>query len=358
MTAMRFASAALAIALSGCAEPLAPITDCTPTADARPICGFQNPEDLAQLPASGALVISQMGEMDGSVPGSLVFFDLATDAISPAFVGTTSTGISPSPGWGQQGCPGSPGERFSPHGLSLARRPDGVLQLLVVNHGGRESVEFFEVTDTETDHALTWRGCALPPAGSFLNDVASLPDGGFVATHMFPRGGTFWPIAKAMVGLPTGWVLEWNEERGWQKIPDSDGGMPNGIEASKDGEALYVDLYLGDEVRKISRKTGETLATVDIASPDNVLWSPDGSLLVASHNAPIREVLACGEIEHGACAFYYSIVQLDPDTLKPKALYENAGPPMGGGTAALRIGDELIIGTFAGDRIVRAKIAH
>jgi DNA-binding beta-propeller fold protein YncE len=160
-----------------------------------------------------------------------------------------------------------------------------------------------------------------------------------------------------MVGLPTGWVLEWHEATGWKKVPDSDGAMPNGIEASADGEALYVDLYLGDEVRKISRKTGETLATVDIASPDNVLWSPDGSLLVASHNAPIREVLACGEIEHGACPFYYSIVQLDPDTLKPRALYENAGSPMGGGTAALRVGDELIIGTFAGDRIVRAKIA-
>jgi hypothetical protein len=47
--------------------------------------------------------------------------------------------------------------------------------------------------------------------------------------------------------------------------------MPNGIEASADGESLYVDLYLGDEVRKISRKTGATLATVEIASPDNVL---------------------------------------------------------------------------------------
>ena len=111
-------------------------------------------------------------------------------------------------------------------------------------------------------------------------------------------------------------------------------------------------------MRKISRKTGERLASVEIASPDNVLWSPDGSLLVASHNAPIRDVLACGEIEHGACPFHYSIVQLDPETLKPRALYENSGPPMGAGTAALRIGDELVIGTFKGDRIVRAKLAN
>jgi len=350
--------AALALGLSGCAEPREPIIDCTPSGDARPVCGFQNPEDLAQLPESRALVLSQMGEMDGSKPGSMVFFDLASDAITPAFGGASAAGIAPTPGWGDPTCPGSPGEKFSPHGLALARRPDGALQLLVVNHGGRESIELFEVSDAQSAQSLTWRGCAIPPEGSFLNDVAALPDGGFVTTHMFPHGSTLWPLLKALLGFSTGWVLEWHAGSGWQKVPRSDGAMPNGIASSPDGESLYVDLYLGDEVRKLSRKTGETLASVEIASPDNVLWSPDGSLLVASHNAPLNEMLACGQLERGACPFHYSIVQLDPDTLAPHALYENVGPPMGAGTAALRIGDELIIGTFKGDRIVRAKLAH
>ena len=357
----RFATAAaLGLAAVGlaCAKAQDPIVDCTPSDDARPICGFQNPEDLAQLPASGALVISQMGRMDGSKSGSLVFFDLASDAISPAFGGDSAENIAVTPGWGDPACPGSPGAKFSPHGLALARRPDGALALYVVNHGGRESIELFDVTDSSPTPSLAWRGCAVPPEGSFLNDVAALPDGGFVTTHMFPKGSTLWPVVKAMLGFSTGWVLEWHPETGFQKVPNSDGGMPNGIEASPDGESLYVDLYLANEVRKISRRTGETLATVEIASPDNVLWSPDGSLLVASHNAPINEVMACGELEHGSCPFHYSIVLLDPETLAPKALYENSGPPMGAGTAALRIGDELVIGTFAGDRIVRAKIAQ
>ena len=133
--------------------------------------------------------------------------------------------------------------------------------------------------------------------------------------------------------------------------------MPNGIEVSADGESLYVDLYLADEVRKLSRKTGETLASVEIASPDNVLWSPDGSLLVASHNAPLHEILACGDIERGACPFHFSILALDPESLAPRSLYENRGAPMGAGTAALRIGDELVIGSFKGDRIVRVTLA-
>ncbi len=346
---------AAVLALAGCAEPRPPIVDCAASGDARPVCGFQNPEDLALLPSGRSLVISQMGEMDGSEPGSLVFFDLASDAITPAFAGAQA-GIAPTPGWGDSACPGAPDARFSPHGLALARRSDGALQLFVVNHGGRESIELFEVSDSDPRPSLAWRGCVIPPEGSFLNDVAPLPGGGFVTTHMFPHHSGFFTTLKGLVGLSTGWVLEWQPGAGFQRVPGSDGAMPNGIETSPDGETLYVDLYLGNEVRKLARNTGETLASVEIASPDNVLWSPDGSLLVASHNAPLSEMLACGEIERGACPFHYSIVELDPDTLKPRALYENAGPPMGAGTAAMRIGDELLIGSFKGDRIVRVTL--
>lgn len=347
----------VALALGACSQPRDPIVDCAPSAEARPVCGFQNPEDLALLPGARSVVISQMGEMDGSAPGSMVFFDLASDAITPAYGGEKANEGVPTTGWGDRGCPGAPGSAFSPHGLALARRPDGALQLLVVNHGGRESVELFEVTDSEGSPKLTWRGCAIPPEGSWLNDVAALPDGGFVATHMFEKGGGFQTLLKGLIGLSTGWVYEWQPDSGFQKIPQSDGPMPNGIEASPDGETLYVDLYLGDEVRKLSRRTGETLASAEIASPDNVLWSPDGSLLVASHNAPLNEMLACGELEHGACPFHFSIYELDPETLRPRELYANVGPPMGAGTAALRVGDELLIGSFKGDRIVRVTLA-
>jgi hypothetical protein len=346
---------AAASALLACSEPRPAVVDCAPVGNARPVCGFQNPEDLALLPASGRLVFSQMGEMDGSEPGSLVFFAPENDAITSAFSGSAAGG-APTPGWGDPACPGAPDAKFSPHGLALARRPDGALQLLVVNHGGRESIELFEVGDSEPP-TLAWRGCVVAPENAFLNDVAALPGGGFVTTHMFPRDGGFLTMAKGLLGLSTGWVYEWQPGAGFAQVPGSEGAMPNGIEASPDGEVLYVDLYMGNEVRKLARKSGELLATVQIASPDNVLWSPDGSLLVASHNAPLRELLACGEIEHGSCPFYYSILALDPDTLAPRGLYENGGPPMGAGTAALRVGDELFVGSFKGDRIVRVPLS-
>jgi hypothetical protein len=353
---MKALAAVLMLALAACSQPREPVIDCSPAADARPVCGFKNPEDLALLPGTSTLVISQMGRGDMSgASGSLVFFDLTNDAISPAYPTESASDPTATPGWGDAACTEPPGKKLAPHGISLAKRPDGALALYVVNHG-REAIELFEVDASEP--GLEWRGCVPAPDGIFLNDVAALPDGGFVTTHMFPRGGTYMALFKGMIGLTTGVVLEWHPGASFTEVPGSAGAMPNGIETSPDGEAIYVDMYLGNEVRKIARKTGEQLATVEIASPDNVLWSPDGTLLVASHNAPIREVMACGELEHGSCPFHYSIVALDPETLEPKALYENAGPPMGAGTAAIKVGDELIIGSFAGDRIVRVKLGE
>ena len=35
--------------------------------------------------------------------------------------------------------------RFRPHGISLLKRKDGAVQIFAVNHGGRESIEMFEL---------------------------------------------------------------------------------------------------------------------------------------------------------------------------------------------------------------------
>jgi SMP-30/Gluconolactonase/LRE-like region len=350
-----------ALALAGvcalaCARPRDPILDCTPAPDARPICGFRNPEDLALLPKARALVVSQLGSLDGAKPGSLVFFDLESESLSDAFPAAGSGPGAPRAGWGEPDCPGAPGAAFSPHGLDLASRPDGALELLVVNHGGRESVELFEVTDAPDAPALAWCGCAIAPAGAMLNDVAALPDGGFVATDFLPKAHpTLWSLL-GLLRISTGEVLEWQPGRGFRKLAGTEGPLPNGIAVSRDGETLYVDEYLADEVRKISRRTGELLGSAEVASPDNLNWSPDGKLLVASHDAPMNEIAACGDVERGQCPFHFSIVLLDPERMEGTAVYENAGPPMGAGTSALRIGDELYIGSFAGDRLLRVTL--
>src|SRR5262249_28904370 len=178
--------------------------------------------------------------------------------------------------------------------------------LLVVNHGGRESVELFEVTDSARAPALTWRGCVLAPNDALLNDVAALPDGGFVTTHFISRSH---PVRSSLWGLlrmSTGAVLEWHPGAPMRPIPGTEGPAPNGVAVSPDGELLFVDEYFGDEVRKIERRTGKLVAKADVASPDNVNWTSEGKLLVASHNAPLNEIMACSSLEHGQCPFHFS----------------------------------------------------
>jgi hypothetical protein len=300
--------------------------------------------------------VSEMGKLDGSTPGALVFFDPASEAIAKAFPRPGSDDAVAKHGWGDPACADPPGAAFSPHGLDLARRPDGALALLVVNHGGREAVELFQVSDTAGAPAVEWRGCVRAPEGAMLNDVAGLPDGGFVATWFLSKAHPTRDSLLGLIGFSTGHVLEWQAGAGWKKVPNSDAALPNGIAVSPDGESLFVDVYLSDEVRKIARRSGELLGSVEVPSPDNLNWTPDGKLLVASHNAPINEVMACGELEKGQCPFHFAIMLLDPEEMRATAVYENAGPPMGAGTSAIRVGDEIIVGTFAGDRLLRAKL--
>ena len=67
--------------------------------------------------------------------------------------------------------------------------------------------------------------------------------------------------------------------------------------------------------------------------------------------------MACVSIERGACGIPFKIVALDPDSMTiVETLYANEGAPMGAGTVGLRVGDELFIGSFHGDRILRVNL--
>ena len=357
---MRALLLAAALVLAACGGGSDPITTCVAERGIHPVCGFQNPEDLALL-ADGTVLVSQMGSMSGDRPGDISLYDPDSGQRSSLFP-SGGPGALPhvgaaAEGWGADDCPGPPGPEFSPHGLDLAERPDGRLQLLVVNHGGREAIEFFEVVRKGSDVELPWRGCALPPPDSYINSVVATPEGGFLATHMFPKSSGPFSLLKGMAGFATGYVLEWSPRAGFTQVPGSDVAMPNGIELSPDGKIIYLNVYLGNEFKKIRRSDGKTLASLELAQPDNVHWNADGSrLLVASHTGSFPDMLACQQQETGSCPLGFEIVSIDPDDLSRVTLVANEGPPMGAATVAVQVGNDLYLGTFKGDRLARAPL--
>jgi hypothetical protein len=340
----------------GCGGGAQPVRSCEPVGNARPLCGFHNPEDLVALPGGASLLVSEYGGLEGERPGAISRLDLATESRSVLYRG--GDGGEPRPGWGDPSCPGPPAQ-FSPHGIDRVRRADGALALLAVNHAGRESIEFFEV---EGDGAsLAWRGCAVAPEQIWWNDVVATPDGGFYASHMLPRrtglGQLYELFRAAVLHRPTGCVLRWTAADGFSKVRGSDVVFANGIALSPDGSSLFVNSSLGDGLRRISLASGELEAQVSLPALDNLAWGSDGQLYAASLTAPLLEVQACNDLESGACPAAFEIVRVDPRTLATAVVYRGAGAPMGGGTVGLRVGDDLFIGSFAGDRVLRVALA-
>ena len=128
------------------------------------------------------------------------------------------------------------------HGFDLARDASGQLQLLIVNHGSRQSIEFFRVVGTAADRTLEWRGCIATPADVRLNDVAARPGGGLIATVMgearyFDTADGFNFLVS---GADTGYLLAWSPGDGFRKLAGTEAAFPNGIAIDAAGRYAVV----------------------------------------------------------------------------------------------------------------------
>src|ERR1700743_2710736 len=132
-------------------------------------------------------------------------------------------------------CPGPIGEALVPHGISLAKKIKGATRLYVVNHGGRQSIEMYEVKPAGDSWSLVWHGCV--PTMKEFNDVAITSDGGFIATHptaLMPATG-----GNVISGQPSGFVVRWTPGRPEAELPGTRQGYPNGGLVSPDGRTMY-----------------------------------------------------------------------------------------------------------------------
>lgn len=350
------ASLAALAGLAACGGAPA-ITTCEAAAGITPDCRFQNPEDLVVSPQGGFILVSQMGDMEGEVPGNLVSLAPATGEIQVLFPEAGAEQFQPAEGWGDAACP--PPSVFAPHGIDIERLDNGVDALYVINHGGRESIEMFEVLEFADAVQLVWRGCVVAPDDGFFNDLVVLRNGDFWVSQMFPRHANviFTALRMQFTGYAPGYAHHWSPASGFARIPGTDAKFANGIEKSADERHLFLNSYFGDEVLKVDTVTGTRLGSAAAPGPDNLAWSPTGELLVAAHLASISDSVACLDVDEGNCGFGFQVIAVDTDTMTPRVLLEHEGPPMGAATVALPFGDAVYLGTFAGDRIARVDAA-
>jgi len=334
--------------LAGAQQPaLQPLMACGAHGDIEVLCGTHQPEDLEITPDGKYLIATQFinAGRGSTAGGGMALFDLAAKTFSKMAVTN-----EPDKSWGDPSCPGPIADALVSHGSSLRKQSNGVWRLYVVNHGGRQSIEMFELKPAAGSWSLAWHGCVV--GAHDYNDVAILPDGGFVGTYptaLVAPGSN----GNAFGGGVTGYVAHWTPGKGESEVPGTRIPYPNGVVVSADGRDMFVNWFAAREVHKYDLKSAKDLGMVKLDFlPDNLTWTKQGRLLAAGVKGARGD---CPEASGRPCIQGFGVAEIDPAKMMARTIFDSAStePLMTGVSVALEVGDSIYLGAFQGDRLVR-----
>lgn len=312
------------------------------------LCGTQSPEDLEATPDGKFLITGEFVNGRGGAHGDgMMLFDLEKKTFSKIPIED-----QPLKSWGDPACPGPPDAMLIPHGISLAKR-GAKWQLDVVNHGGRQSMEMYELMRAGAGWKLIWHGCVV--SKDEFNDVAALADGSFIATHPLAlrKAGD---NSNLFSGQPSGYVVKWTAATGEKELPNTRMGYPNGVVVSQDERWMYVNAWTQREVLKFDLKDGKAAGMVHLTfMPDNLTWTRDHRIVAAgvagaSGNCPAGSSTPCIQ--------GFGVAEIDPAKMEARTLLDWQGKqsPISGVSVALKVGNAVYLGAFSGDRIVKVDL--
>lgn len=329
-----------AVAQTGMAQP---IDACA----APSLCGFDDPEDLADLAGTSWLLVSQAsaGEQSGLA---------ALDTRSDLLIRYTTAELGDTCLAGSRG--GGIGIRRDRRGFRLVR----VLHARGAGLAGEDGIETYRVTIERGRPRLKRTGCMRAPQPLFLNDVEPLPDGGFAATHMFdPALSRHARETAFLARRPTGFVVRWSPRTGWRRLPESEGTFPNGIAASSDGRWLVFAETYGRAVSRISIEGGMRTEVALEMQPDNVTALGGKRFTVAGGTgAPLVSTRGCPEMRRPGCGFPALAVTVDFASGGVVPLAVSGGARTAGFSVGIVKGKWLYLGTAFGDRLTRGPLAE
>jgi hypothetical protein len=322
------------------------------------VSGVRSPEDLVGIPNSPWIIVSGLAE--GERAGSLFLIDRRTKTASDLLENVPSRADRAA----YPGCPGPLNKAvISAHGIGLRKGQSGKHILYVLNHGGREAIEVFQIDAARRRPALAWVGCIPLPENVVGNAVAPMRGGGIVVTHMaVPRyfatpqaakSAEAW-VAKFTAGQLTGYAATWTVGTGWNEVPGTEGSGPNGIAVSPDGKWIWVANWPVREVIRVLARpergnSRRSVLKLDFL-PDNLRWGDDGWLWVAGAAGTPSEFFAC--TSKPGCRGDYRIARIDPVTLRVQAVpHPRTLPGFGDATTAAKLGDSIWLGAVGGERV-------
>jgi hypothetical protein len=321
-------------------QPQPPLLDCGQQGAVQVVCGTRAPEDFEITPDDSYLVVAKMGRGEDQ---ALDIFNLQTGQFTALPLSAEKL-----PGWGDPACTESLDIRVGAHGLSLSQRSSGEWQLYVVNHLERESMEMFELLPDGDAWQLVWHGCVL--ADKPYNDVAALADGSFVATRpqAIQQEGQ-----NLFAGEPSGNVAIWRAGSGEQVLPGSDYAYPNGVLVSGDGTTAYISGWTSSSFHRYDLNQQRETGRIELGfMPDNLTWTPRGTILAAgikgvSGNCPAESAVPCIQSA--------MVAEVNPQTLQMEMVFDSAGQALISGTSvAIEADGNFYIGSFQGNRLLKS----
>jgi hypothetical protein len=314
------------------------------------VCGLQKPEDVLAIPGTDWLVASGFSKGAG-----LKLVDASSRSFRLWYTGAPEQ-FAPDPRRFPH-CPGPLDPAlFNARGLSLREIGPRRWQLLVVNHGGRESVEIFEIDANANAPQLRWKGCLPMPEGQVGNSVASFADGTVLVT-VLTRPGT--SIADFVEGRVTGGVWQWRRgASSFALMPGTELPGNNGLETDPDGNRFYVVAFGWHAVVIFDRRNTvkPLVVTAPDFMPDNIHWSA-GRLLLAGmrYDEPAcggLRVVVDGKADPMLCHRGWVVGELDPKRHRIATVaYGRPEPGFNGVSAAAQVGGMLWLGSFQSDRL-------
>jgi len=341
----------LAAALALASPAFAQAPSCSSDSDLDYVCGADKPEDILAIPGTHWLVAS--GFVDGA---GLKLVDAPARRLTRWYNGAPDQ-IAPD----RAAFPDCPGPvdpaKFNTRGLGLRLLGRDRWRLLVVNHGGRQSIEAFDIDTAAATPKLTWRGCQIMPEGQVGNAVAGFADGTILVTVLTRPGTT---IADFVAGKITGGVWQWRPgDTSFALLPGTELPGNNGLEIDPDQRRFYVIAFGWHAVvvydRADTHKPVERIDAPDFM-PDNIHWSGDRLLLAGMR----LDEPACGglrRIVDGVadpmlCHRGWIVGEVDLAHHRIATVaYGGPQPGFNGLSAATISGTDLWLGSFQADRI-------